>query len=48
MVCFWNNLHQVHSKSKDVVRVMVFNTTLTIIQLYRGYQFYWWRKLEYP
>jgi len=20
----------------------------TILQLYRGVQFYWWRKLEYP
>jgi len=25
----------------------VFNATLTIFQLYRGCQFYWWKKLEY-
>ena len=30
------------------VWLMVLNATLTIFQLYRGCQFYWWRKLEYP
>ena len=27
---------------------MVFNLTFSNISLYRGGQFYWWRKAEYP
>ena len=30
------------------VWVMVFNATSKMFQLYRGGQFYWWRKQEYP
>ena len=31
-----------------MVGVMVFNATINTIQLYRGGQFNWWRKPEYP
>jgi hypothetical protein len=27
---------------------MVFNVTFNNISVYRGGQFYWWRKSEYP
>jgi hypothetical protein len=42
--------HEPHLKNHldfiDGVKVMVFNTTLRIFELYRGGQFYWWEKLE--
>ena len=33
---------------KVLVWFMVSNVTSTIVQLYSGGQFYWWRKPEYP
>jgi hypothetical protein len=32
----------------DWFRFILFNTTFNNISIYRGGQFYWWRKLEYP
>ena len=37
-----------HWACHSLSRFIVFNATFTIFQLYRGSQFYWWSKQEYP
>jgi hypothetical protein len=39
--------HSISNISEAGWGIMVFNAT-SIYQLYRGSQFYWWRKPEYP
>jgi len=53
MAFFWINFHQVHSESIDLgegvgLGLWCLTPLSTIFQLYRGGQFYWWSKPEYP
>jgi hypothetical protein len=42
-----NYLYNGKNQDKNMVRVRVFNATFNNISVYRGGQFYWWKKPEY-
>ena len=49
-ICFCSAQRSIHKKghSSRVLGIWCLTTLSAIFHLYRGGQFYWWRKLEYP